>query len=352
VESARELIKEDCVVLNPLKLALAILLMAIAMPVTADTAQALPACASEVLALLHHDPHAMEIYRRHNNPVAFFQWIDCQNLRDFNLPTAVHETTHHLAGNNARRPRLFGLDRQTRVVPDMPLFPRGEILADLPESERDYMLVYLAGEMGKVDLSGLLNELTAYTAEVQSATAIHHRYDVQVGKRDGLARMMHFVALYLSTAKMRFPNVWRRLAKNEDYVEIIKSSWEQAEATLENSCQWKNLGLDDGYILDVAYADPVLDGLRSLPGRPVNPTYPAACQLLARPAVRTSSSMIRPQNKLFAVVDNRQMILKRDGEKLYVNGIQCTREQIEASPVFNLIRDTLKLFMEWKKIEN
>jgi hypothetical protein len=320
---------------------------------SAQSPSEMPVCASEVLELLHHDPHAVEIYRRVDNPKAFFKWIDCGRKSDLNLPVAIHETTHRLARVESGKISLFGLDRRTRIVPSQGLFPRGEIVADIPEAERDDMVdIYLAGGMGQTDLSGLLNELNAYTTETQAATNFHYRYSQrsEFAFRDGLARMMHFVAVYLNTAKRRFPENWAQLTNSANYVEIIKATWEQAEFALNNSCRFKNLGIYDGSILDTVYTDGVLDGLRSLPGRTFTPTYSATCFGLERKKRLAPTGPIK--KSLFILQGELQLALKREGTQLFVNGIPCSREAIAASPITDVIRDTLNIFMGWKALAN
>lgn len=218
-------------------------------------------------------PDGSAIYAR--TPRDFFaSWIDCGDA-EFDLSTAVHESTHYVTGETDAFPLVGGgaVERPHEVSGFMPPW---RIAAQFGSDS--YTSTYL--KRGKAssadDLLYLLDELNAYTHDLSAAVdlrALRSREEV-VDHRDGLAALMAFTSAYAETARATDAATWEGL-QAPPVRPAIATLWAQAERVMASSCGISNYGAEDkAYLGRVCAAGP-----RSAVARLIGhaPACPSAC---------------------------------------------------------------------------
>ena len=76
---------------------------------------------------------------------------------------------------------------------------------------------------------------------------------VMIGARDGLATFMRYLQLYLHHGRLERQNDYRAIVENPEYLRLIKTLWENAEAALVASYKYRALGIDDREKLERVY---------------------------------------------------------------------------------------------------
>ena len=205
---------------------------------------------------------------------AFFRtWLDCDDAQ-YGLPTAVHESVHLITADGDAYP-LVGGGAVKRPAEDGALFAPARIARQFRSSL--FVDTYLRpkGATSAVDVRYLLDELNAYTHDLDTAVALAERRDpdVQRHHRDGLAALMSFVALYIETAE-NDPSAWSAL-KRPGTAAAVTTLWTQAEHTLVASCRIPEFGDEDKIFLGKLCATRTQAALGRFLGRV--PVCPKAC---------------------------------------------------------------------------
>ena len=218
-------------------------------------------------------PDGYAIYRK-TTPGFFRGWIDCADA-EFDLSTAVHESTHFVTGEADAFP-LVGGGEVARPHEVSELMPPWRIAAQFGSDS--YTDVYL--KRGKAsaatDFLYLLDELNAYTHDLSAAVDLRalRSHEETVDHRDGLAALMAFTAAYAETARTREAATWQGLQAPRAKT-TIATLWAQAERVMASSCGIPNYGAEDkAYIRRVCAGGPH-SAIAQLIGRA--PACPAAC---------------------------------------------------------------------------
>jgi hypothetical protein len=231
------------------------------------------ACYAHAVAeLQRHSPRGYAVYQAMRDKKLFLTWISCDDLQT-ELSTAVHESVHILTEEKDAFPLLDGsaIPRPHEVSQ---FFPPRELAGSLNAGDA-YVQNYLGpnGASSKSDFMYLLDELNAYTHDLEAAIALVplQRRDLQIDHRDGLAALMSFVMRYVDKAQKTQPATWQGLHRPEPRA-TIKALWSQAETTLAASCGLPAFGMHDrdyiAYMCDKKNADALADLLERAPACP------------------------------------------------------------------------------------
>ncbi len=219
-------------------------------------------------------PGGFAIYQQTARKDFFRSWIDC-GASQYDLPTAVHETTHFIAGETDAFPLVGGgAVRRPHEVSDF--FPPYRI-ADRFASD-DFTTIYL--RQGKAssstDFLYLLDEFNAYSHDLDAAVDLRalSSPDTAVDHRDGLAAMMAFLAVYIDIARTSEPDTWSGLQRPQ-VAATISTLWTRAERVMARSCGIPNFGTSDRSYLGQVCAVGDRSALAQLLGRA--PACPTAC---------------------------------------------------------------------------
>ncbi len=204
----------------------------------------------------------------------FRAWLDCDDVQ-YGLPTAVHESVHMITGDSDAYP-LIGGGSVKRPQESAALFAPARIARQFRPGL--FVTTYLqpGGGTSATDFRYLLDELNAYTHDLDTALALDERRhpDVHTAHRDGLAALMSFVALYIEAAET-IPATWSGLTRPETR-KAVSVLWGQAERTMTASCRVPDLGSgEDRMFLTRLCAPGPMSALESLLGRPA--VCPKAC---------------------------------------------------------------------------
>ena len=248
------------------------LLVALSEPVFAASGQ--PCRTEAVAALRAASPNGFAIYEQAGRGDFFRSWIDC-GASQYDLPTAVHESTHFIAGETDAFP-LVGGGTVLRPHEVSAFFPPYRI-ADRFAPD-DFTAIYL--RQGKAssatDLLYLLDEFNAYSHDLDAAIDLRSLStpDVAVDHRDGLAAMMAFLAAYADMARTSEPDTWSGLQQPQ-VAATISSLWTRAEHVMSRSCGIPNFGTSDRSYIGLVCATGGRSALAQILGRA--PACPAAC---------------------------------------------------------------------------
>ena len=224
--------------------------------------------------LQESSPDGFAIYSSTSQHDFFESWIDCGDPQ-FDLSTAVHETTHLITAETDAFPLVGGgsVERPHEVSS---FYPPAEIADRFAAS--DYAKIYLrrGKSSSSTDFLYLLDELNAYTHDLNAAVDLKAlaRSEESVDHRDGLAAMMAFVAVYAETAKDSRPETWSGL-QAPNVAHAIATIWERAEWVIASSCGIPNFGdADRSYIREFCSTE-AQTALEPILGRA--PACPRAC---------------------------------------------------------------------------
>ena len=218
-------------------------------------------------------PNGYAIFQQIKDKAFFRTWVDCSDAQ-YGLPTAVHESVHLITDENDAYP-LIGGGAVKRPPEGNTLFAPGRIARRFQPGL--FVATYLrpGGATSATDFRYLLDELNAYTHDLDTAIALDdlRDLDVQPSHRDGLAALMSFVALYIETAE-NDPAAWNGL-KRPDTATAVSNLWGQAERTMVASCRIPGIGSEDEGFLSKLCATKPRAALGRLIGRV--PVCPKAC---------------------------------------------------------------------------
>jgi hypothetical protein len=261
--------------------ALPLVLAAAGQPASAAARGDNSACYARAVAELQRRSSAgYAVYQAMRDKKLFLTWISCDDLQT-ELSTAVHESVHILTEENDAFPLLDG-----RSIPRphdvSKFFPPREMAGGLNAADA-YVQNYLGpnGASSKGDFMYLLDELNAYTHDLDAAIALVplQRRDLQIDHRDGLAALMSFVMRYVDKAKKTQPATWQGLHQPEPRA-TIKALWDQAEKTLAASCGLPAFGMHDrdyiSYVCEKKNAEALADLLERAPVCPSECLAPGA----------------------------------------------------------------------------
>jgi hypothetical protein len=222
------------------------------------------------------------VFRAVKDKAFFRTWLDCDDAQ-YGLPTAVHESVHLITEDGDAYP-LVGGGAVQRPAEDAALFAPARIARQFRSSL--FVDTYLRpkGATSAADFRYLLDELNAYTHDLDTAIALEDRRDpdVQRHHRDGLAALMSFVALYIETAE-NDPAAWPAL-KRPGTAAAVSTLWAQAEHTMVASCRIPDFGDEDNTFLGKLCATRTQAALERFLGRA--PVCPKAC---LNPGPKTAS---------------------------------------------------------------
>jgi len=223
--------------------------------------------------------HGYAVYQAMADKKQFLTLVACDDIQT-ELSTGVHESVHVLTEMKDGYPLIGGgLVRRPHEVSRF--FPPKDIAKSL-DARDAYVQNYLGpnGASSKGDLMYLLDELNAYSHDLDAAVALVplQRRDREVDHRDGLAAVMTFVMRYVDTAKNTQPATWQGLQHAEPK-KAIQALWSQAENTLASSCGLPAFGLHDrdyiAYLCEKKNASALADLLDRAPMCPTDCLAPA-----------------------------------------------------------------------------
>ena len=220
-------------------------------------------------------PQGFAVYRAMPDKSFFSRWISCGSPQ-LSLTTAVHESVHYLTTTKNGYYLLNGavLRRPAGLSKLMP--PRqiaGAYRSDI------YVQTYLrpGGATSAVDLTYLLDELNAYTHDLNTAVKLNSMSrvsDGSVSNRDGLGALMSFLMKYADTAKRTNPTTWAAL-NSQGTKQAVSTLWSQAETVLASSCGIPRFGVNDQVYIRSICNSAGGEALGELIGRA--PQCPSAC---------------------------------------------------------------------------
>lgn len=219
-------------------------------------------------------PDGFAIYRQISQPSFFKNWISCDDAQ-FDLATAVHESTHFITAETDAFPLVGGgsIQRPHQVSDFFPPFH----IASKFKSD-DFVATYLrrGRASSSTDFLYLLDELNAYSHDLNAAVDLKDLNDPDeaVDHRDGLAALMAFLAVYAKTAQEDEPATWSALQEPQ-VAETISSIWERAERVMASSCGIPQYGTEDRTYIRRYCAAPTRSALETVLGRSI--VCPSAC---------------------------------------------------------------------------
>lgn len=234
-----------------------------------------PPCRQKALDLLESaSPDGFAIYRQAGRPEIFETWIDCTDAQ-FDLSTAVHETTHFITAETDAFP-LIGGGAVARPHEASEFFPPARIANRFARDDLATIYLRPGKASSSTDFLYLLDELNAYSHDLATAVdlkALSIRNEA-VDHRDGLAAMMAFVAIYVETARAREPDTWDGL-RTPQVAGAISALWGSAERVMAASCGIPNFGSRDKDYIRAICTPSARSALEDLLGRA--PACPTAC---------------------------------------------------------------------------
>jgi hypothetical protein len=189
-------------------------------------------------------PSGFLVYQQIKDKQFFKRWITCGDSQ-LGLPTAVHESVHHLTQDHDAFP-LMDLSYIKRPHEVSKFFAPSVIANKFQRS--DLVSTYLrpGTSSSSTDFLYLLDELNAYTHDLDASAALDglRLHNEEVDSRDGLAALMAFVAIYVETAEESYPETWRGL-QEPAVAKAVSTLWSQAEKVMVSSCGIANFGHND-----------------------------------------------------------------------------------------------------------
>ncbi|HYW64253.1 MAG TPA: hypothetical protein VE865_13750 [Bradyrhizobium sp.] len=222
-------------------------------------------------------PEGFAVYQKIADKKFFVSWLSCSEDQR-GLPTAVHETVHHITADTDAYPLIEGglLKRPHEAEA---FFAPSMIAGKFKPSE--FVTTYLrpGAASSSSDFLYLLDELNAYTHDLNTAVKLsraanHLTEGDEVDHRDGLAALMAFVAVYVERAEQSEPATWKGL-REPRVARTVSELWGRAEQVMASSCGIPNFGSDDkASIRQFCQAGPQ-GALQKILGRPA--VCPTAC---------------------------------------------------------------------------
>jgi hypothetical protein len=255
--------------------ALAVSLFCLAVANTPAGAASNGACKERAIDQLKTlSPGGFLVYQEIKDKDFFRRWIDCSDAQ-LGLPTAVHESVHHLTQDHDAFP-LLDLSYIKRPHAASKLMAPSVIAGKFAPGDLVASYLRPGTSSAASDFLYLLDELNAYTHDLDVAVALDslRPRKEQVDSRDGLAALMAFVAIYVETAEESHPKTWSGLQQPATAT-TVAALWSQAEKVMASSCGIANFGHDDQKFIRQFCADKPRDSLAKLLGRA--PGCPADC---------------------------------------------------------------------------
>ncbi|TXM97599.1 hypothetical protein FV222_15725 [Methylobacterium sp. WL103] len=227
-------------------------------------------------------PNGNSVFRAIAHKAFFRTWIDCEDPQ-YALPTAVHESVHMMTADGDVYP-LVGGGAVRRPPESTALFEPARIARQFRPSLFVTTYLRVGGSTSATDFRYLLDELNAYTHDLDTAVALDglRTPDRQLSHRDGLAALMSFVAFYVKAAEAD-PDAWTAL-KHPDMKNAVSALWGQAERTMIGSCRITDIGTEDRVFLTKLCERGPQTALKRLLGRA--PVCPKECLALPSTASR------------------------------------------------------------------
>ncbi len=250
--------------------------LAVAFIVGASPAHAAkePACKQDSLEKLQAmAPQGFAIYRKIADKDFFTGWLDCDDAM-FALPTAVHESVHHITADTDAFPLIDG-STIARPHETSRFFAPKNIAGQFASS--DFVTTYLkpGSASSATDFTYLLDELNAYTHDLSTSVALEPlRKGEERAARDGLAALMAFVAIYVERAERSEPKTWAGLTSPKG-AKTVTALWDQAEKVMARACRFAGFGFEDGPLIRQTCQAGPQSALRAVIGR--TPVCPLQC---------------------------------------------------------------------------
>jgi hypothetical protein len=219
-------------------------------------------------------PGGFLVYQEIKDKEFFKRWIDCSDAQ-LGLPTAVHESVHHLTQDHDAFP-LLDLSYVKRPHDASKLMAPSVIAGKFAPGDLVASYLTPGASSAASDFLYLLDELNAYTHDLDVAVALDglRPHKEQIDSRDGLAALMAFVAIYVETAEESHPKTWSGLQQPE-VATTVTALWSQAERVMNSSCGIANFGHDDKKFIRQFCADKAQASLAKILGRA--PMCPVDC---------------------------------------------------------------------------
>jgi hypothetical protein len=264
--------------------ALAVSLFCLVVANTPTGAASNAACKERALDQLKAlSPDGFLVYQEIKDKDFFRRWIDCSDAQ-LGLPTAVHESVHHLTQDHDAFP-LLDLSYIKRPHDASKLMAPSVIAGKFEPSDLVASYLKPGTSSAASDFLYLLDELNAYTHDLDVAVALDslRPRKEQIDSRDGLAALMAFVAIYVETAEESHPKTWSGL-QQPAMATTVATLWNQAEKVMASSCGIANFGHDDQKFIRQFCADKPQASLAKIIGRA--PVCPADCLSPPKSAVK------------------------------------------------------------------
>jgi hypothetical protein len=220
-------------------------------------------------------PAGFAIYQKIKDRKFFLTWLSCDEAQ-LGLPTAVHESVHHITADTDAFPLVDG-GQLARPHEVSKFFPPSLIAGKFKANELVTTYLRPGAASSSSHFLYLLDELNAYTHDLNAAVNLSRAHTLaeqgnEVDHRDGLAALMAFVALYVERAQDSEPATWSGLQQPR-VAKVVSQLWGRSEKVMASSCGIPNFGTDDKiYIRQLCGAKPQA-ALQKILGRaPVCPT--------------------------------------------------------------------------------
>src|SRR3954452_17820308 len=221
-------------------------------------------------------PEGFAVYQAIKDKNFFLGWMSCDE-KQLGLPTAVDESVHYITAELDAFPLVHG--GQLKRPHEVSAFFAPQLIASKFKAN-DFVTTYLqpGGASSATDFLYLLDELNAYTHDLNTAVNLSHWRGVEQGDevdhRDGLAALMAFVALYAERAEQSEPATWRGLLAPR-VAKAVSELWGHAEQVMASSCGIPNFGTEDKSLIRQFCQRGPQASLQKILGRP--PVCPTAC---------------------------------------------------------------------------
>ncbi len=238
-------------------------------------------------------PDGFAIYQKIRDKKFFHSWLSCGEAK-LGLPTAVHESVHHITAETDAFP-LVGGGELKRPHEVSAFFAPSRIAGKFKPN--DFVTTYLRPGMASSssDFLYLLDELNAYTHDLNAAVNLSRSHAVaeqgedEVDHRDGLAALMAFVALYVERAEESEPATWSGL-RQPRIAKAVSELWGRAEKVMASSCGIPDFGTQDQALIRQFCQSKPQAALQKILGRA--PVCPTACLKSTPVATRESTPRV------------------------------------------------------------
>ena len=238
-------------------------------------------------------PEGFAIYQAIKDKKFFLGWISCGEQQR-GLPTAVHESVHYITAETDAFPLVHG--GQLKRPHEVSAFFAPSLIAEKFKAS-DFVSTYLrpGAASSSTDFLYLLDELNAYTHDLNTAVALHRSQGSveegadEIDHRDGLAALMAFVALYAERAEESEPATWSGLLE-PPVAKTVSELWGSAEKVMASSCGIPNFGTQDKSLIRKFCQGRPQAALQRILGRA--PLCPTACLRSTPVAVREGKPLV------------------------------------------------------------